>query len=88
MAEPRQDVERPRRDYSWLRSRYVAAGALAVLALIFIFENTERVHIRVIGPVVTARLWEALLATFLAGMLTLWLIQRRRHKADKVTKTD
>jgi hypothetical protein len=50
-----------------------------VLAVIFIAENTAKVRIRIIGPVVTARLWEALLATFLAGMLALLLVQHRRH---------
>ena len=51
-----------------------------MLAAIFMVENTGRVRIRVIGPVVTARLWEALLATFIAGMVTLILVQRRRRK--------
>jgi uncharacterized integral membrane protein len=64
---------------SLLRTRNIVAAIVAVLAVVFIAENTGRVRIRVIGPVVTARLWEALLATFLAGMITLLLVQRRRR---------
>lgn len=42
---------------------------LTVLALVFIFENTAHVKIRLIGPVVSTPLWVALLATFLVGVL-------------------
>ena len=42
---------------------------LAVLALIFIFENTHDVRIRVLIPVVTMPLWGALLITFVVGIL-------------------
>jgi uncharacterized integral membrane protein len=64
---------------SLLRARNVVAGIVVVLAVVFIAENTGRVRIRVIGPVVTARLWEALLGTFVAGMVALVLVQRRRR---------
>ena len=64
-----------------LRGRRLLAAVIAILAVVFIVENTGRVRIRVIGPVVTARLWEALLATFVAGMVTLLLVQRRRHRS-------
>jgi uncharacterized integral membrane protein len=80
MTEP-QPPAAPSRRPAWLSGRVIVAGVIVVLAVIFIFENTARVHIRVIGPVVTARLWEALLATFLAGVLTLLLVQRRRQKS-------
>jgi uncharacterized integral membrane protein len=43
---------------------------LTVLALIFIFENTHKVRIRVIVPEVTMRLWAALLITFVIGVLS------------------
>jgi uncharacterized integral membrane protein len=66
---------------SRIRARHIVAAVIVVLAAIFMVENTGRVRIRVIGPVVTARLWEALLATFIAGMVTLILVQRRRRKS-------
>jgi uncharacterized integral membrane protein len=47
----------------------VTVLVLAVLALIFIFENTGDVRIRVLIPVVTMPLWGALLITFVAGGL-------------------
>lgn len=43
--------------------------ALAVLALIFIFENTRDVKIRLLIPEVTVPLWMALLGTFIIGGL-------------------
>ncbi len=79
MTEP-QEPQSGSSASTWLRSRYVVAAIIAALALVFIFENTRHVKIRVIGPVVTAPLWEALLATFLAGALTWFLVQRRRRK--------
>ncbi|WP_372461539.1 DUF1049 domain-containing protein [Actinacidiphila acidipaludis] len=47
----------------------VVVLVLAILALIFIFENTHDVRIRVLIPVVTMPLWGALLITFVVGIL-------------------
>lgn len=85
MSNPTPDVETSGR--SWLRSRYVVAAVIVVIALIFIFENTQRVHIRVLGPQIHARMWEALLATFILGMLSMWLLQRHRHKVHKAAQS-
>lgn len=43
--------------------------ALAVLALIFIFENTRPTKIRLLIPEVTVPLWTALLAMGIVGAL-------------------
>ncbi|MGV9889017.1 DUF1049 domain-containing protein [Streptomyces sp. NPDC003395] len=58
----------------------IAALVLAVLALVFIFENTQETEIRVLVPVVTMPLWAALLATGLIGALfgAFFLTRRRR----------
>ncbi|MFJ8110636.1 LapA family protein [Streptomyces sp. NPDC096132] len=57
----------------------VAVLVLAVLALIFIFENTQETEIRVLIPVVTMPLWAALLATGLIGVLCgAYFMGRRR----------
>ena len=61
-------------------ARHVVAIVLFALAVVFIAENRSHVHLRVIGPQVTMPVWEALTATFVAGMLVLLLAQRRRRK--------
>lgn len=47
----------------------IAVLVLAVLALVFIFENTQETEIRLLVPVVTMPLWTALLATGVIGAL-------------------
>ncbi|CAG7653340.1 lipopolysaccharide assembly protein LapA domain-containing protein [Actinacidiphila bryophytorum] len=42
---------------------------LGALALVFVFENTQDVRIRLLVPEVTMPLWLALLATFVVGWL-------------------
>lgn len=42
---------------------------LGALALVFVFENTRDVRIRLLVPEVTMPLWLALLATFVVGWL-------------------
>ncbi len=56
----------------------VAVGALALLALIFIFENTRATRIRLLIPEVTMPLWMALLGTALIGGLCGAYFMRRR----------
>jgi uncharacterized integral membrane protein len=51
---------------------------LAVLALIFIFENTRETKIRLLVPDVTMPLWTALLATGLIGSLCGAYFMKRR----------
>ncbi|MEW2044715.1 DUF1049 domain-containing protein [Streptomyces sp. NPDC005476] len=51
---------------------------LAVLALIFIFENTRATKIRLLVPEVTMPLWMALLATAIIGALCGAYARRRR----------
>jgi len=57
----------------------VAVGALAVLALIFIFENTRATKIRLLIPEVTMPLWMALLGTAVIGALCGAYFMRRRQ---------
>ncbi|MFF3612973.1 DUF1049 domain-containing protein [Streptomyces sp. NPDC002580] len=57
----------------------VAVALLAVLALIFIFENTRGTRIRLLVPEVTMPLWTALLATGVIGALCgAYAVRRRR----------
>lgn len=51
---------------------------LAVLALIFIFENTRATKIRLLVPEVTMPLWMALLGTAVIGALCGAYFMKRR----------
>ncbi|MET9903981.1 DUF1049 domain-containing protein [Streptomyces sp. NPDC006446] len=57
----------------------VTVALLAVLALIFVFENTRNTRIRLLVPEVTMPLWMALLATGLIGALCGAYAMRRRR---------
>jgi uncharacterized integral membrane protein len=57
----------------------VTVGILTVLALIFIFENTREVTIRLLIPEVVMPLYVALLAMFVIGALCGYFIRRRRR---------
>ncbi|WP_330286711.1 DUF1049 domain-containing protein [Streptomyces sp. NBC_00576] len=57
----------------------VAVGALGLLALIFIFENTRATEIRLLIPEVTMPLWMALLGTGVIGALCGAYFMRRRR---------
>ncbi|MCX4742121.1 hypothetical protein [Streptomyces antibioticus] len=52
---------------------------LAVLTLIFIFQNTGKTTIRLLIPEVVMPLWAALLATALVGALCGAYFMRRRR---------
>lgn len=65
----------------WWRSRWVAPAAATVIALVFIFENTESTEIRLLVPVVTTPLWAALLIVWLLGVFVgLFFARRRRER--------
>ncbi|MDX6361867.1 DUF1049 domain-containing protein [Streptomyces sp. NPDC058274] len=56
----------------------VSVVALAVLALIFVFENTRSTRIRLLIPEVTMPLWMALLGTgLIGGLCGAYLVRRR-----------
>ncbi len=54
-------------------------GVLAVLALVFIFQNTQNTEIRLLVTEVTMPLWMALLGTALVGALCGAFFMRRRR---------
>ncbi|MFF3323537.1 lipopolysaccharide assembly protein LapA domain-containing protein [Streptomyces sp. NPDC002889] len=64
----------------WLTPARIAVIVLAVLAIVFIFENTDQVEIRVLVPLVTMPLYLALLAMFVIGALCGGLFFRRRRE--------
>ncbi|MEU3250749.1 LapA family protein [Streptomyces sp. NPDC006997] len=60
----------------------IAVLVLALLALVFVFENTQTTEIRLLVPVVSMPLWAALLAMWLVGALCgAYFVRRRRERA-------
>ncbi|PJE93718.1 DUF1049 domain-containing protein [Streptomyces carminius] len=56
----------------------LAVLLLTVLALVFVFQNTEQVRVRLLVPVVTMPLWAALLIPGVVGVLAgMYLVRRR-----------
>ncbi|MFF7334323.1 DUF1049 domain-containing protein [Streptomyces sp. NPDC008150] len=56
----------------------IAVLVLVALGLVFIFENTHSVRIRLLVPVVTMPLWGALLITaVIGGLAGAYLVRRR-----------
>jgi uncharacterized integral membrane protein len=60
----------------------IAGAVLLVLVLVFIFENTKKVDVRLIIPKVHAPLFVALLIAAVLGGLGALLIQWRRHRKN------
>ncbi|MFJ8660745.1 DUF1049 domain-containing protein [Streptomyces sp. NPDC093795] len=58
----------------------IAMIALAVITLVFIFQNTRQVKIRLLIPEVTTPLYLALLATALIGLACGFYFAARRRK--------
>lgn len=58
----------------------VAVITIAVLALIFIFENTRQVKIRLLIPEVSMPLYLALLGVFVVGVICGGYFIRRRGR--------
>ncbi|WP_349307870.1 MULTISPECIES: DUF1049 domain-containing protein [unclassified Streptomyces] len=57
----------------------IAVAVLAVLGLVFIFENTRQVKIRLIIPEVTMPLWLALLGmAIIGGVCGAYVFHRRK----------
>ncbi|MFC9327971.1 LapA family protein [Kitasatospora sp. NPDC057015] len=69
-----------KREIAGIPTRYLAIGAIVVLALWFLFANLDKVKIQFWVFTVTAPLWIALLATLLAGVALGWLLKGRRSK--------
>lgn len=82
-------VGAPPQPKSSMRDRMTPARitvlVLGVLGLIFIFENTHSVRIRLLIPEVTMPLWGALLITFVIGGLCGVYAQfaRRRRRRNR-----
>ncbi|AVZ76255.1 DUF1049 domain-containing protein [Streptomyces lunaelactis] len=53
---------------------------IAILAVVFIFENTRHVKVRLLIPEVTMPLYLSFLAMFVIGVLCGWFLFRRRAR--------
>jgi uncharacterized integral membrane protein len=63
---------RPRGLRGWLTPGRIVVLVIAALGLVFVFENTGDVRIRLLVPEVTMPLWLALLIPYAVG----WLLGR------------
>ncbi|MFI7411961.1 DUF1049 domain-containing protein [Streptomyces sp. NPDC049627] len=70
---------RQRRLSEWLTPRRITVLVLVVIALVFIFENTDDTEIRLLIPLVTMPLWLALLGVGVIGALCGALFMSRRR---------
>jgi lipopolysaccharide assembly protein A len=77
--------EKPRKERSW---RFYAAIVIAVIALVFIVQNSQEVEVDFIVATTSTPLFFILLITFLAGFLAGWLWphvrrdRKREHERD------
>ena len=73
MNSPNSEVDGIEETAEW-NWKMIAAGVVAVLALIFILQNTEKRSIQFLFFDWTVGTWFALLVTFVLGMLVGWLL--------------
>ncbi|MFE0648252.1 lipopolysaccharide assembly protein LapA domain-containing protein [Streptomyces sp. NPDC059534] len=78
--EPRPSGRGTSRFTGALTPGRVAMAVVAILTLVFIFENTGEVKIRLLIPEVTMPLYVALLATALLGAACGYAAATRRQK--------
>ena len=63
-----------------LSPKLIGAVLITAAAVWFILANTAKAHIRLWIPTVTAPMWLVLLITFVGGLVTGILMQRRTKK--------
>lgn len=64
-----------------LSARQTLAATVAVVALVFILQNTDEVDVDLFTVTLSAPLWLVLAALFVIGVLVGVLLQRRRGKS-------
>lgn len=75
--------ERGLQSEGWRPSpKQIGGGLLALIAVIFVFQNTQRVRIHLLGFNVEAQLWLVLLAMFLLGAAAATLLRWRGRRRD------
>lgn len=78
--DPHDPLGRKQKDRSW---RTYAAGAVAVLALILVIQNSQKVEFRFFFVEGETPLFFGLIITFLLGALVGWLLPRVRGSRRK-----
>jgi uncharacterized integral membrane protein len=66
-----------------LSPKLIGAVLITAAAVWFILANTAKAHIRLWIPTVTAPMWLVLLITFVGGLVTGILMQRRTKKQQQ-----
>jgi uncharacterized integral membrane protein len=78
-TKPRAGTHGHKRWSETLTPGRVVVGVLAVLALVFVFQNTQSTDIQLLVSEVTMPLWLALLGTGLVGAVCGAYFMRRRR---------
>ena len=70
-------------DEGWRPSpKQIGGGILALVAVVFVLQNTQRVRIHLLGFNVEAQLWLVLLAMFLLGAAAATLLRWHGRRRD------
>ena len=72
--------QKPTRTRSW---RFYAAIAIAIVALIFIFQNSQEVEVNFIFATTQTPLFFVLLITFVLGAVVGWLLPHVRRGRNR-----
>jgi uncharacterized integral membrane protein len=80
MDDPATGAPAGKRGRVQISPKLVGAVLIVVAALWFIFANTGTVHIHLWIPTVSAPMWLVLVITFVGGLVTGMLLQRRSKK--------
>lgn len=72
--------QKPKPERSW---RFYAVIVAAIVALVLIFQNSQKVQVDFIFATTETPLIFILLITFVLGMLIGWLLPRIRRRDDK-----
>ena len=63
-------------------AKQIGGGLLALVAVIFVLQNTQRVSIHLLGFTIQAQLWIVLIAMILIGALAATLLRWHGRRRD------
>ena len=77
--------QKPKSERSW---RFYAGIAIAIVALVFIFQNSQKVKVDFIFATTETPLFFVLIITFALGALTGWLLPHVRRGRSRSRESD
>lgn len=82
-AVTRQSDTPARSSRRHISPRLVIAAILVVLAVVFIFQNSQSTQLRILIPVVTMPLWTALASMLIVGFAIGYALNWRRREPKR-----